>query len=57
MGAAINCLVSDILQNVFFWVKQKKLLQVWNNLRVSKMMTEFWIKYPFKQCLFLLTAS
>jgi len=32
---SINCLVTDILQNIFFCVQQKKSIQVWNKLRVS----------------------
>jgi len=32
-----NCLVTGICQNIFFCVvQQKREMQVWNNLRVSK---------------------
>ncbi len=31
-------LVSDILQNNFVWVQQKKEIHVWNNSRVSKIL-------------------
>jgi len=34
MGA-VNCLISSILQNMLFRVLEKKVTQVWNNLRVS----------------------
>jgi len=32
----INCLVTDIVQNIFLCVQQNKLIQVLNNLRVCK---------------------
>jgi len=32
----VNCLVTNILQNIFVCVQQKNLIQVWNNMRVSK---------------------
>ncbi len=35
--ATNNCLVTNILQNIFFCVQQKKeLVQVWNKCRVNK---------------------
>jgi len=39
MGA-VNCLVTDILQNglsFFLFTRRKKLKQVWNNMRVSSL--------------------
>ncbi len=42
------CLVTYILQNIFFYVKQK-LIQVLSNLRVSKWWQNFyfWVNYTF----------
>ncbi len=34
--ATVSCLVTNILQNIFFCAQQKKAIQVWNNLCVSK---------------------
>jgi len=31
----VNCLISSILQNILFCVLEKKVTQVWSNLRVS----------------------
>ncbi len=31
----INCLITNILQNIFY-VQYKKLIQVWNDMGVSK---------------------
>ncbi len=47
-----NCLVTHILQNIIFWVQQKKkCIEVWNKLRVSKWWQNFhfWVNYSFKQ--------
>ncbi len=35
--ATINCLVTNILKNIYFFVfsRRKKLIQAWNNMRVS----------------------
>ncbi len=43
------CSVNNILQNIFC-VQQKKLIQVWNNLKVSKWWQNFhfWMNFPFK---------
>jgi len=36
----INYLVTDIIQNIFLCVHQKKkLIQVWNNMRMMMMMS------------------
>ncbi len=44
--ATINCLVTNLLQNIFFCAQQKKETQVWNTLRVSKWWQNcnFWVK-------------
>ncbi len=42
--ATSNCLVTNILQNILFYVQQKKLIQVSNNFRDFL----FWVNYPFK---------
>jgi len=34
--ATVNCFVTNILQNIFFCVQEKKVIQVCNNIRVSK---------------------
>ncbi len=45
--AAVNCLVTNILQRVFS--SRKELIQV-NNLSMSKLWhnIDFWVIYPFK---------
>ncbi len=48
MGTS-NCLDTNILQNILFYVQQKKES---NNARMGKWtMTElhFWVNYPFKR--------
>ncbi len=45
----VNCLITNILQNdLFMFNKRNKLIQVWNNMRVSKCFLHFWVNYPFK---------
>jgi len=39
VNGKVNCqngLVTNILQNIYFCVLQKKIIQVWNDIRVSK---------------------
>jgi len=45
----VNCLITNILQNFFFCVQEKKLIQVWNNLRVGKWWhnLNYGVNYPF----------
>ncbi len=47
--AAVNCLVPNILQNIFFVLNRKKK-HVLNNLRVSKWYQGFYFRVncPFK---------
>ncbi len=42
--ATSNCLVTNILQNILFYVQQKKLIQISNNFRDFL----FWVNCPFK---------
>ncbi len=45
-----NCLVTNILQNIYFCVA-KKVIQVWNNMRMSKWWQNviFWWNIPLNQ--------
>ncbi len=36
-----NSLLTNIIQNIFFCVPQKKLLQIWTDMRVSKWWQNF----------------
>ncbi len=50
MGAA-NCLVTNILQSIFL-SEQQKLIQLWDNLSLSKLLKNiyiFLVNYPFKE--------
>jgi len=58
MGS-INRLITNILQNIFLCLQQKKkIIQVWNNLRVSKWWPNFHfeVNYSFKMRLFFFFA-
>jgi len=46
----INCLVTDILQNIILCsAEEEKITQVWNSLRLSKFRFFFFgVNYPFK---------
>jgi len=58
----INCLVTHILKNIYFvFSRRKKVLQVWNNLKVSKWWLSLNVKVNVKQmgflCLSLISSS
>ncbi len=49
--AAVNYLISRILHNIFFYAQEKKkLIQVWNNSRVSTVLGELSLQ-SFLWCL------
>ncbi len=44
-----NCLVTNILQKYLLIFQEKNFIQVWNDMRVSKLHHfHFWLNYPFK---------
>jgi len=44
-----KCFLTSIIRNILF-CRKKKVIQVWNNLRVCKLCPNFhyWVDYPFK---------
>jgi len=49
--AIVNFLIANILWNIFVCVfnRRKKLIQVWNNLKMSKWQhSHFWVNYSCK---------
>ncbi len=47
--ATMNCLVTNILQNIFFCVQQRK--ETHTGLEVEGLGLGFWVNYPFNTLL------